>query len=1670
MRKFKKGAYTFAVLASIALFAQSSSAHPQSFDSAILNASRKVVSNERGRGRAQNILDMGATASRRENKLIRMENHKQFDTARSIQAIQNFRSVERASRRITSVDLSRLPSDLNLRSRRDSYTISNLSGNVTISRAGQDVLVDNGTKLTAAELAAVYQVLQQGGQTLSLQNNGSANGGALNLDAGTVGTLSSLNIPKNVTVTGDFTTVNQLDISGNLRNAGNLVILSHDPQVAAATVSANHIRNSATGSIATSASGANPLDLNLIAQTDIVNGGNITGGGNVTLIAGGAIINAPETAGATVASITGSNVSLQANSILNAGSIAATTGNINIADQLRTLSPHMVKIDASGGAFLANNGDITIGNNNFGASDSIVLSGGDYLSKKLIVNAGSGSADGVVGELTGELKVSAGTAHIGASTDNLQIGQSVITGDPTFFNDSGDVTITGPLTFGEAIAILASGDITDGGTARTITARTVDGDGQPITMIAGATLKPINGAVPVTQVPIGNPIAGGSFVQVGKVSSTGGSILLSSSMIDSSGDDGIFNNANGSGSNVTLIALANKSGDKGVVDVGTINAFGFGSGNNGSVSIIAGGQNAVAISAGSIVEGTGAGAVGSVSLINSQAQLKLTFDSTGNYSGSDIKVSKKLASGGISLGTAVTLGGDLTMLTGGSAAISGGGASLNAVNEGKKGGDLVITASDVSISGIVVTNGADGATGSIPGAAGGDAQDAGTITITATSGGINAAASSLIAIGGSGGDGANGAGASPQNGGNGGIGGASGSIILNATGDIAVGALISIAGEGGVGGNGSPGIDNVPGTDGGNGGTGGAGGSGAEVSVISSGGTISTSTLISQGANGGAGGHGGNGGVGLSSTGGAGGAGGAGGNGGAGGTLLLETSGSGNISSGLVVSQGGTGGLGGDGGTSGDSANGTGRGGGEGGAGGTGGASSDLNLRAGTGTINVATALLSSAGDGGEGGTGGGGGVNSPSGDGGDGGSGGVGGAGAESGVVTITTSKKGGAITGVGTIAASGGSSGRGGDGGAGGDAGSGNAGNGGRGGDSLQGGQNGSIILSSPTINLPGVVYAGRSGVQSGNGGAGGAGGVSDSAVSGNGGDGGNAGASSASGTVTITGGAINIGSVLASSSSAGSGGAGGAAADSTGDPTSSGNGGAGGNGGNAQMAGTIKISASSFQAINVIADGGNGGSGGAGGNGSSVLAGISIDGGNGGNGGNSGNNADGGFIFISTKGKTAPDITILAAASASGGTSIPSAGTGGAGGDAVGGTGGRGGDAGTVGASAKGGTVELKSAGDVTASVLAADGSAASGTGSGGAGGSASSGSGGAGGNGFAGLQGGAGGVIEVSSKSGSITVSGVARANGGYGGSAGRAGDGGNAGSFPAIGGSGGLAGTSGDGGDGGTVAISAKKGTANINASNVNGGSGGDGANGGAGGSSFDSATGGNGSNASAGGNGGTAGSIKVTAASLSAGGLIAIGGLGGSGGAGGAAGSSNNHNAGQAGASAQGGTGGAGGTITADKFKGDITIFNIVTDGGAGGAGGAGGNGGNAGGAPSEGTAGATGGLGGNAGSLKLGSKTVVTVSGAATASGGDGGDGGTGGNGGVASGSAAAGDGGNGGNGGIGGNITSSNSLGGSADVSGGLGGALGVGGLGNPDGLDGTDGNDGSNGTVTP
>ena len=295
--------------------------------------------------------------------------------------------------------------NLNLTSGQLNFLAGNLANfsSLTIDVGGRSQTVGLNTKLTAAEVVAVEQVILGGSpsaQTIAIGANGAAKGGSIALnnsllnaiDSSVGGAIGSLTIAKGV---GVVDSVSHLSLSGGLSNYGTI-------QTASATsgntdtISAATINNAAGASINSYGGGG---------------GGGLVGA-DVALAAANSLNNA-----GTINSA--HNLYITAPVINNTGSIKAGNGNINVNSN--------GALNVSGtGTWTASNGNI-----NFAAANSdINVTGANLISQQVNFNAGSGNIGAYLGQVTGVVNASGNDIDISATTPKFQLGQIVGTGDP----------------------------------------------------------------------------------------------------------------------------------------------------------------------------------------------------------------------------------------------------------------------------------------------------------------------------------------------------------------------------------------------------------------------------------------------------------------------------------------------------------------------------------------------------------------------------------------------------------------------------------------------------------------------------------------------------------------------------------------------------------------------------------------------------------------------------------------------------------------------------------------------------------------------------------------------------------------------------------------------------------------------------------------------------------------------------------------------------------------------------------------------------------------------------------------------------------------------------------------------------------------------------------------
>lgn len=598
--------------------------------------------------------------------------------------------------------------DLNLASTDKSVSAASVlqsATQATINLGSTTRTVGVNDMLTPAEMVAVTQVVNTGRQFLQLNDLGAAVGGGLRLNYYATNGISNLVIPENVRASQNAALLQSLNVTGNLTNAGTFNVYSSNAAINAATLNATNVYNNAGAVI-----NSTLANLNINALHDIVNAGSILSSGNLNLTAGNSIINSGSAA--TMAVMQANNINMVANNIVNSGTIAAMTGNINIASQMT----QNLTVNNIGGILQAFNGNINLRDSSYNGSANIDLIGGDILSKELNLYAGTGTAIVNVSELTGLVNISAGSEHISANTSLLQLGNN-ISSDPTYYN-TGSIIIVGTVSSNEGLAIVAGGDITASASGQIVT------NGNSLLMIAGANItSPCTGCSTPGPGTIG-PTSGGTpasglaegAVTVSLTGGSGGNIDLSGSTAAKVIDTSSTTSAGGS---VTLVALADLFGSKGQVltnrgaNLGEIDSSGSGAGGGGDVTIYAGSSFlglVTSISTNTIkTVSSGTSNSGIVTLQTTQAVtsdgLALAIDAHGKItSGNTIIPGAALAQAGISTGALNTqvaggaaAAGNVTVKAYGNIDTSLG--DIATINNGTgASGEIVLTSTNGSIS------------------------------------------------------------------------------------------------------------------------------------------------------------------------------------------------------------------------------------------------------------------------------------------------------------------------------------------------------------------------------------------------------------------------------------------------------------------------------------------------------------------------------------------------------------------------------------------------------------------------------------------------------------------------------------------------------------------------------------------------------------------------------------------------------------------------------------------------------------------------------------------------------------------------------------------------------------------------------------------------------------
>lgn len=598
---------------------------------------------------------------------------------------------------------------------------------VTIEVGGEKKNIHAGSTVSAAEYVAVKQVLG-GKQEIVVNGSGVATGGTVDLNnlAATRNNMkaSGLTVASGVTAVGDLARDSSFRINGDLNNFGSVYAVATEKGRHSGDISAVNITNN-EGALISSAAGnklgnkADAIDLSLNADQNFSNFGTITSSGDLNVTAGGAIKN---TGNATAKD----NLSLNSSDITNSGTVASTKGDITVDSPVGTV----MNVNNAGGKLQALNGSINVrAPGNVDGLDSNVT-GGDLLSKTLNIQAGQGLAEVNVDALTGTINGSGVGAHVAASTDVLNIGDVCLTGDPTFKNAAGNINFNGNFNAGEALAVLASGNITaTAGANITVTAQTA-ATGHLVTFAAGYGIT--GTGTDSTGIPTGGTAATGA-ITANSATGNGGNIDLSAANsfnITTSGT-GLGDN----GGNVNLFAFRNGATGGNILlpTNSTINASSgttFGAADSGNVTIVGAGDIAV----GNITTNTNNSGNGVVLIRNANPTGSVTFATNGTVSSGSFNTAGPATSGSITFrnGASIQARNGITVDSFSTITSNGGGLTLDTANGAVTLSNAINTnAGTLNISGGSLSLGGDVTTGNFTvNVGGGNITGPGGLTIT----------------------------------------------------------------------------------------------------------------------------------------------------------------------------------------------------------------------------------------------------------------------------------------------------------------------------------------------------------------------------------------------------------------------------------------------------------------------------------------------------------------------------------------------------------------------------------------------------------------------------------------------------------------------------------------------------------------------------------------------------------------------------------------------------------------------------------------------------------------------------------------------------------------------------------------------------------------------------
>lgn len=357
---------------------------------------------------------------------------------------------------------------------------------VTICVGGKRLPVTSDTLLTAAEMIAVRQVLDSGRQTIRIGVHRNAVGGSVVITSRLARNLTSLVIPRGVTVYN----ASALTLGGSLINSGTLFAVSTAPGVTEASITATNIENRHGGLITTKlpadglpgfTGAAATLGMSLTATDRMTNSGVVSSAGRLAVNLRDAITNRQ---GGVLEAANDVDLRSQTGAFTNTGLLTSKSANINLSTGA-TLAD--MSINNRGGSIVAEQGSINIRDQYFEGPPNTTLSGGNFISRALNLNSGCGAVNADVRKTTGAINLAAGSVRMQSDTPVLHVNRLDVAGDPILVNTGGDIDLdTMTPTQGNEFIAIASGNIFSSSGGISIDTSSTTGAGGNVILVAGA--------------------------------------------------------------------------------------------------------------------------------------------------------------------------------------------------------------------------------------------------------------------------------------------------------------------------------------------------------------------------------------------------------------------------------------------------------------------------------------------------------------------------------------------------------------------------------------------------------------------------------------------------------------------------------------------------------------------------------------------------------------------------------------------------------------------------------------------------------------------------------------------------------------------------------------------------------------------------------------------------------------------------------------------------------------------------------------------------------------------------------------------------------------------------------------------------------------------------------